>query len=272
MPTPARMYDYSLGGKDNYEVDRQAVLEVNRRIPGGLDIARQNRLFLYRAVRFLARDSGIRQFLDLGSGLPTQQNVHHVAQEFQPDANVVYVDDDPVVLTHGRAILAENARTRVIMADIRETAEILAHPQVRELIDFAEPVAILCLSVGHSIPDDATLRNMLTTLVAAMRGGSYLAFSQAATTTPEQAAAATEVATGLGLDWKTRTTDEVAALLPEELESVEPGLLDVDGWRPDPSQPPLAPVDAPLLPFIGMRAQSEEHKHSMEFGGVLRRP
>jgi hypothetical protein len=265
------MYDYSLGGEDNYAVDRAAVLEVNRRLPGGLDIARQNRLFLYRAIRFLARDAGIRQFLDLGSGLPTQQNVHHVAQEFQPDAHVVYVDNDPVVLTHGRALLAENDRTRVIMADITAATEVLTHPRVVELIDFAEPVAVLCLSVGHSIPDDATLRNMLTTLVDAICGGSYLAFSQAATTTREQAAAATEVATSLGMEWKTRTTAEVTELLPD-LEPVEPGLIDVNDWRPDPTQPPLAAVDTPLLPFIGVRAQSEDHKHSMEFGGVLHKP
>ncbi|MBC6461520.1 SAM-dependent methyltransferase [Actinomadura sp. HBU206391] len=265
------MYDYSLGGKDNYAVDREAVLEVNRRLPGGLDIARQNRLFLYRAVRFLARDAGIRQFLDLGSGLPTQQNVHHVAQEFQPDAHVVYVDNDPVVLTHGRALLAENDQTKVIMADITETSEILANEQVRQLIDLSKPVAVLCLSVGHSIPDDVTLRDMLATLADAICPGSYLAFSQAATVAPEQAAIATGVATGLGMKWKTRTTEEVSALLPD-LEPVEPGLIDVDDWRPDPTQPPLPPVDAPLLPFIGVRAQNEAFKDSMEFGGVLLKP
>ncbi|HEV7933966.1 MAG TPA: SAM-dependent methyltransferase [Actinomadura sp.] len=271
VPTPARMYDYSLGGKNNYTVDREAVLEVNRRLPGGLDIARENRLFLYRAVRFLARDAGIRQFLDLGSGLPTQQNVHHVTQEFQPDAHVVYVDNDPVVLTHGRALLAENDRTRVVMADITEPTEILAHAEVRRLIDFSEPVAMLCLSVAHSIPDDTKVRDMFATLVDAMPKGSYLALSQAATATPEQAAAATELAIGLGMEWKTRTTDQILDLIPE-LEPVDPGLVDVEDWRPDPGQPPLPPVDIPLLPYIGMRAQSETHKDHMEFGGVLRKP
>lgn len=271
VPTPARMYDYSLGGKNNYGVDRQAVLEVNRRLPGGLDMARENRLFLYRAVRFLARDAGIRQFLDLGSGLPTQQNVHHVAEQFQPDAHVVYVDNDPVVLTHGRALLAQNDRTKVVMADIAEPAEILAHAEVRRLIDFSEPVAMLCLSVAHSIPDDTKVRDMFAALVDAAAKGSYLALSQAATATPEQAAAATELATGLGMEWKTRTTEEVLDLLPE-LEPVEPGLVDVTDWRPDPTQPPLPPVDAPLRPYIGIRAQSETYKDYMEFGGVLRKP
>ena len=271
VPTPARMYDYSLGGKDNYAVDRAAVLEVNRRLPGGLDIARENRLFLYRAVRFLARDAGIRQYLDLGSGLPTQQNVHHVAQEFQPDARIVYVDNDPVVLTHGRALLAENEQTSVVMADITDTAAILAHADVRRLIDFSEPVAVLCLSVTHSIPDDDVVRGMLTAMADAMREGGYLAYSQAATLTEDKAVHSTRVATDLVITWKTRTVDDVRRLLPP-LEPVEPGLVDVNEWRPDPDQPPLPPVDAPLLPFIGVRAQREDYKEAMEYGGVLRKP
>jgi hypothetical protein len=152
VPSPARMYDYGLGGKDNFAVDREANLAGLAQFPELLDIARENRLFLYRVVQFLAGEAGIRQFLDMGSGLPSAQNVHQVAQQFQADGRVVYVDNDPVVLTHGRALLAEQGRTTVVMADMTRPHDILAHADVRRLIDFSQPVAVLFLSVLHSVP------------------------------------------------------------------------------------------------------------------------
>jgi S-adenosyl methyltransferase len=267
VPTAARMYDYDLGGKDSFAVDRAAVQAGLAHFPGILDAARNNRLFLYRAVRFLARDAGIRQYLDMGSGLPTQNNVHQVAQQFQPDARVVYVDNDPIVLAHGRALLATDQSTTVITADMTNPEEILAHPDTRRLLDFSEPVAVLFLSVGHSIVDDATVHSMLAAVKGAIVPGSYIAFTQMVGVDQQVASESTKVALDLGLVWKTRTPDDVIEFL-RGLEPVEPGLVDITDWRPDPSQPALAPVDEPLRQYIGASANDQRH---LEFGGIARR-
>jgi hypothetical protein len=273
VPSPARMYDYGLGGKDNFAVDREANLAGLARFPELLDIARENRLFLYRVVRFLAGEAGIRQFLDMGSGLPTAQNVHQVAQQFQPDARVVYVDNDPVVLTHGRALLAEQGRTTVVMADMTRPHEILAHADVRRLIDFGKPVAVLFLSVLHSIPDDTVGVGMLTATADALAAGSFVALSQCVGESREAADEHNQVASQVGLAWKTRMAEDIREYVGQleqharGLELVPPGLVDVAEWRPDRFQPPLAPVDVPLRPFLGAAAR---HKRLKEFGGVLR--
>jgi hypothetical protein len=266
IPTPARMYDYCLGGKDNFAVDREAVLGFVTQFREGLDVTRENRLFLYRVVRYLARDAGIRQFLDMGSGLPTQANVHEVAQQFQPDAHVVYVDNDPIVLAHGRALLSKGG-TKVIQADMTDPRDVLARPDVRGLIDFDQPVAALFLSVTHSIPDDEQVRAMFSTTADALAPGSYLAMSQFVGVDRETADAHTKKATDMGLVWKTRTVEDFRPLVPD-LEPVPPGLVDVADWRPDPDQPPLHPVDEPLRPFLGAAGDAKKVK---EFGGVLRK-
>jgi hypothetical protein len=266
VPSPARMYDYGLGGKDNFAVDRAANLAGLALFPELLDIARENRLFLYRIVRFLAGEAGISQFLDMGSGLPAAQNVHEVAQEFQPDAHVVYVDNDPVVLTHGRALLAERDRTTVVMADMTRPHDILAHPDVQRLIDFSQPVAVLFLSVLHSVPDDAVAVSMLSATAGALPAGSFLALSQCVGESREAADQHNKVAGQVGLAWKTRMADDIRAFAAG-MEPVPPGLVDVADWRPDRFQPPLAPVDLPLRPFLGAAAR---HKQLKEFGGVLR--
>jgi hypothetical protein len=260
------MYDYGLGGKDNFAVDREANLAGLAQFPELLDIARENRLFLYRVVRFLAGEAGIRQFLDMGSGLPAAQNVHQVAQQFQPDARVVYVDNDPVVLTHGRALLAEQGRTTVVMADMTRPDDILAHADVRRLIDFSQPVAALFLSALHSVPDDAVAVSMLSTTVGALAPGSFLALSQCVGESIEAADEHNKVAGQVGLAWKTRMADDIRGFVAG-MEPVPPGLVDVADWRPDRFQPPLAPVDLPLRPFLGAAAR---HKRLKEFGGVLR--
>ena len=265
---PARMYDYCLGGKDNFAVDRKAVQIFVERFPEGLDSTRENRLFLYRVVRFLARDAGIRQFLDMGSGLPTQANVHQVAQQFQPDAHVVYVDNDPIVLVHGRALLAEETTT-VIQADMTDPHDILARRDVSRLIDFDQPAAVLFLSVPHSIPDDQQARDTFAAIVDALAPGSFLAVSQFVGVNTEAAQAHTQTANELGLAWKTRTMDDFRELVGGlGLEPVPPDLVDVRDWRPDPHQPPLHPVDEPLRPYIGRSADNNTVK---EFGGVLRK-
>ncbi|HEY8479101.1 MAG TPA: SAM-dependent methyltransferase [Spirillospora sp.] len=265
-PAPARMYDYCLGGKDNFEVDRAAVLGFVTQFNEGLDVTRENRLFLYRVVRYLARDAGIRQFLDMGSGLPTQSNVHEIAQRFQPDAHVVYVDCDPIVLAHARALLSGET-TAVIQADMTETEDVLAREEVNRLIDFDQPVAALFLSVAHSIPDDDKVRGMFAATVDALPSGGYLAVSQLVGIDDGTAEAHTRKAIEMGLEWKTRTVEGFLPLVPD-LEPVPPGLVDVADWHPDPDQPPLNTVDAPLQPFIGA---SKDNKTVKEFGGVLRK-
>ncbi|GAA3770517.1 SAM-dependent methyltransferase [Plantactinospora mayteni] len=270
VPTPARMYDYCLGGKDNFPVDRAAVLAVHKQFPEGATEARNNRLFLYRLVRFLARDAGIRQFLDMGSGLPTQSNVHQVAQRFQPDAHVVYVDNDPIVLAYGRALLADDRTTTVIAADMTESQRIVDDPETRKLIDFAEPVAALFLSIGHSIVDDASLRNMFETVWAALAPGSYLAFSQVCGVDRAAVEEGNEMSERLGLAWKNRTVVDVTELLRglAPVETVEPGLVKVVDWRPDPDQPRLAQVDEPLRPYL---ESPPENPRATECGVVLRK-
>ncbi len=156
VPTAARMYDHYLGGKDNYAADRAACEELDKVVPSTRALALNNRRFLQRVVRTLTQEFGIRQFLDHGSGLPTQNNVHQVAQSIDPTAHVVYVDNDPMVLVHGRALLEQDERTTVIHADLRETEAIFTHPDTERLIDFSQPAAVLFNSVFHCIPDSET--------------------------------------------------------------------------------------------------------------------
>ncbi|MFD0856317.1 SAM-dependent methyltransferase [Actinomadura adrarensis] len=266
-PTSARMYDYCLGGKDNFEVDREASKAMFERFPEGLLQPRDNRRFLYRVVRFLARDAGIKQFLDLGSGLPTQNNVHQVAGEFQPGARVVYVDHDPIVLAHGRALLAEDRSTTVISADMVDTDEILNHAETRRLIDFSEPVAVLFLSVTHSIVDDEVVRRMLATIRAAVVPGSHIALSQLVGESREVVDEANAIMAAQGVAWKNRMREDVAAFVAD-LEPVEPGLVDVKDWRPDPTQPPLPPVEESLQKYIELAKQTR----FSQCGGVFRVP
>jgi hypothetical protein len=213
IPTAARIYDYDLGGKDNFAIDREWALKALEYFPEALDVARENRLFLYRAVRYLARDCGIRQFLDLGSGLPTQQNVHEVAGEFQPEARVVYVDNDPIVLAHGRALLADDRSTVVVTADMTDPETILGEETLGGLIDLSEPVAALFLSVTHSIPDDDLAKRSLGRVAEALAPGSYLAHTQFAGIDRAAADESTEVGTRLGLPWKARTREEIEGLV-----------------------------------------------------------
>ncbi|TDD94770.1 SAM-dependent methyltransferase [Actinomadura rubrisoli] len=267
VPTSARAYGWLLGGKDNYEVDRQFIRKQLEAHPAGLDITRQNRLFLYRAVRYLATEAGIRQFIDMGCGLPTDDNVHQVARQFAPDARVVYVDIDPIVLAHGRALLAGDASTTVITADMRDQDYILEHEDVRRLIDFSEPVATLFLSVGHHLPDGDDPRRVLHTVIDRAAPGSHLTFSQVACDDPVRSAQMTEQVTSAGIRWQTRTPAEIDALL-SDLDPVEPGLVNLVDWRPMDLQPQLAPVPPELERYAGA---SKLDRSIYEYGGVLRK-
>src|SRR5579871_3177232 len=173
----ARIYDYLLGGKDNYEVDRTATNAILEFYPGMLFNAKANRAFLGRAVRFLAAEAGIRQFLDIGTGIPTAGNTHQVAQAVAPQSRVVYVDYDPVVLAHARALLTSKqaGATRYVDADLRDTGTVLG--QARELLDFTKPVAITLLATLHAVPDADDPHAVVAKLLDAVPPGSYLAVS-----------------------------------------------------------------------------------------------
>ncbi|MFC6087532.1 SAM-dependent methyltransferase [Sphaerisporangium aureirubrum] len=239
-PSIARVYDWFLGGKDNFAVDRHVAEMALQIAPGAPEAGRQNRLFLQRAVHHMAAEAGVRQFLDIGSGLPTQGNVHQVAQRVDPAARVVYVDNDPMVLAHGRALLATNGSTTVIQADAREPRSILDHPQVREFIDFSEPVGLLMLSILHHLNDEEDPAGVAATLRAPLTSGSFVAVSHfcnpgdAAPESAQQAATAEKVFNeNLGTG-RWRSNDEIKEYFGD-FELLEPGLVPLAGWRIEPS-------------------------------------
>jgi S-adenosyl methyltransferase len=169
-PHPARMYNVYLGGSDNYPADRAAVAQILRDYPEARDIALANRAFMQRAVRFLAAEAGIRQFLDIGAGIPSAGNVHEVAGRPAPDARVVYVDNDPIARVHANALLTGAGATGIVLADLRDPAAILADPRVQELIDFTRPVALLLVAILHFIRDQEDPAGIVATLRDALPG------------------------------------------------------------------------------------------------------
>ncbi|MCH0566540.1 MULTISPECIES: SAM-dependent methyltransferase [unclassified Streptomyces] len=236
VPTAARMYDHYLGGKDNYAADRAACEELDKVVPSTRALALNNRRFLQRVVRTLAAEYGIRQFLDHGSGLPTQDNVHQVAQRVDPGSHVVYVDNDPMVLVHGRALLEQDERTTVIHADLRETDAIVGHPDTQRLIDFSQPVAVLFNSVFHCIPDSGTdgPPAVVRRVAERLAPGSFMVMCQLVSEDAEVRRFVTdfmEQATE-GHWGRVREEKDVAAWF-EGMEILEPGLVEVSTWRPD---------------------------------------
>ncbi|MBY8870737.1 SAM-dependent methyltransferase [Micromonospora sp. PLK6-60] len=246
-PTIARMYDYYLGGTENLDVDREAADQVIAAVPDVVAGIRQNRAFLGRAVRFLAAEAGIRQFIDIGAGLPTQGNVHEIAHGVDPAARVVYVDFDPEVVAHAGALLAREPNAVAIEGDVRRPEELLAHPRLRELVDLDRPLAILMIAVVHFIPDAEDPAGVVGRYRDALPGGSYLALTHAtADGIPADAASdAMDVYRSGVTPLYLRRRERVAAQLAG-LTLVEPGLVNVAEWRPDASKP-----DDPKLMFYG---------------------
>ncbi|WP_433479543.1 SAM-dependent methyltransferase [Spirillospora sp. CA-142024] len=241
-PNVPRMYDYLLGGKDNYAADREAADEVIRHAPDTPFLARENRAFLRRAVRFLA-ESGIRQFIDIGSGLPTQGNVHEIAHQVAPESHVVYVDREPVVLAHGRALLAGTPEVTVIQGDARRPGDILDDAELNRLIDFDRPVAVLMLAVLHFIGDGDDPPGIVARFRDAMAPGSHLVVSHVtgdfdADSRVQNAGAVYEKAT---YQITLRSRADVTRLF-DGFEFLEPGLTTLSMWRPDPGTtiPPRA--------------------------------
>ena len=174
VPNVARVYDYMLGGKDNFPADREAAERILVAFPEARDGVRENRVFLRNVVRYLVGEVGIRQFLDIGTGLPTQQNVHQVAQAVAEDARVVYVDNDPVVCVHGRVLLADTDAVAMVEADLRQPERILNDPATLRLIDFSQPVVVLLVAILHFISDEEDPYALVARLRDAMAPGSYL--------------------------------------------------------------------------------------------------
>ncbi|WP_042394678.1 SAM-dependent methyltransferase [Streptacidiphilus carbonis] len=236
IPHPARMYDYYLGGKDNFPADRAAAAQVVQLLPSAPAGSRANRRFLGRAVRYAA-ELGIRQFLDIGTGIPASNNTHEVAQAASPDARVVYVDNDPIVLTHARALLRGTAegRTAYIDADFRDPDSILQAAQTKELLDFTQPVALLVVALLHFFSDTDNPQALLARYVEALPPGSLLILTHGTgeLMDPEIAARIEDTYTKSGLNIRSRTHVQVLEFF-KGLELVEPGLVPVHEWRPDP--------------------------------------
>ncbi|SEM22894.1 SAM-dependent methyltransferase [Streptacidiphilus jiangxiensis] len=246
-PNIARVYDYLLGGKDNFEADRA----LGERIAGALPQVhlgvQQQRAVLRRVVDHLVRVEGLRQLVDIGSGLPTAENVHQVAQRIAPDTHVVYVDNDATVLAHARALLADNKQTVVTDGDLRRPAELLADPTLRAHIDLDQPVGLLLCGILHYVLDEEDPYGLVRGLVDALPSGSYVFVHHLTTAGPEvdadtaEAEAALRQGVGRG---QFRTRDEVAAFL-SGLDLLDPGVVGVAEWRPDADTP--SPADHPVL-------------------------
>jgi hypothetical protein len=253
-PNVARIYDYLLGGKDNFAADRAAADQLIEAIPDAGAIARDNRSFLGRVVRYLAGEAGIRQYLDLGSGLPTQANVHELALGVAADVHVAYVDNDLVVASHGRATLASGDQVAMVLGDLRDPARILGHPDVTGLLDLSRPVAVLCTSTLHFIEDEADPHKIIAAYRDRLAAGSYLVITHG--TREEDPEGQGDKAAGI---YRHASSQLHVRSLPDVLrffdgfELVEPGLSWITEWRPEPGTEPIG------------------RPHSMR-GGVGRKP
>jgi SAM-dependent methyltransferase len=253
-PNMARMYDYALGGKDNFASDREAVQNLFRLAPENAYVPRANRQFLDKAVRFAA-EQGIGQFLDLGAGLPSQGSTHEVARLVQPGARVVYVDSDPVVLTHARALLVRNdSGLAVIGEDIRDTGRILEHPQTQQLIDFSQPAAVLFVAVLHGIPDADDPAGIVAKYVRRLAPGSYVILSHLTREghPADIVAKKEEVFAKSATPMTYRSRDEILRFF-DGLDLVEPGLTTVTRWREEPSDAQFDAAGAWTLAGVGRK-------------------
>ncbi|MFF9126408.1 SAM-dependent methyltransferase [Streptomyces sp. NPDC014889] len=236
-PSIARVYDYLLGGKDNYAVDREIGDVFKRDLPGSVAIAFANRAALTRAVEEIVTTTDVRQFIDLGSGLPTADNVHQVAQRHAPESRVVYVDTDPQVLVHGRALLEENDRTRVVPVDVRSPEAIRTHRDTLELIDFDRPVAVVLSAILHHVNDEEDPARIVRYWRDQVPPGSYFFVSHFRSGNNPETAEAEKVLQQTFGRGRWRTDEEIASLL-DGLEILEPGIVPAPLWRPDTVEGP----------------------------------
>jgi hypothetical protein len=238
-PNIARLYDYLLGGKDNFAADRALGDQIKQALPEIYIGVQAQRAVLRRAVRHLVAEAGIRQLVDVGSGLPTAGNVHEVAQAIDPEVRVAYVDNDPIVLSHARALLASNDATVAVEGDLHRPESIIEHPTVRSFIDFGAPVGLLLCGILHHMGDDEDPWAIVARLVDAVPAGSYLFVHHLLETgDPDAAQAQAALRQGLGRG-QFRPLAEVERLFTG-LDLVEPGVVHVPDWRPDPDTPSMA--------------------------------
>ncbi|PZS22734.1 MAG: hypothetical protein DLM61_25350 [Pseudonocardiales bacterium] len=255
----ARVYDAFLNGKDNYEVDREVLRRLQQVAPEAIRLGGDNREFLIRVTRFVASQTGITQYLDCGSGLPTAENTHQVAQRIQPESRVVYIDNDPVVLAHGRALLEENDQTHFSAADIFQPDQIINNEIVRKYLDFSEPIALFQLGTLHHYDGERSPQSIMAEYIDALPSGSYVALSHFCDpeTTPELGELARRMEQiflhspmGSGL-FRTRT--DIEGML-RGLELVKPGLVRCADWWPDgPRIKPLDPVQHCIVGAVGRK-------------------
>jgi hypothetical protein len=244
VPHSARIWNYWLGGKDNFAVDRQAGDQFSAIYPGIVDIARADRAFLGRVIRYLAGEAGIRQFLDVGTGLPTADNTHQVAQAVAPESRVVYVDNDPLVLTHARALLTSTeGATYFVDADLRDAEKVLR--EAAQWLDLTRPVALTFMGVLGHIVDHDEARSIVNALLAGLPPGSYLSINDSVNTSTALEEALRVYEASGAVPYRTRTPEQFASYF-EGLELVEPGVVNVDDWRPDPGS-----ARGPEIPQLG---------------------
>ncbi|MEV6303886.1 SAM-dependent methyltransferase [Actinoplanes sp. NPDC051861] len=253
LANPARRYNYWLGGKDNYADDRASGDLIAEAFPTVRDAARANRAFLGRSVRHLAR-SGVRQFLDLGCGLPAAENTHEIAQRVAPQSRIVYVDNDPLVMVHARALMCADPPARIgyLEADLRDPETIMRAPQVAAVIDLNQPVGVLLLAVLHYIRDDEQATHIVKRLLDGLPRGSHLVISHATTDFADASQVAryeTMVAAG-DIDVRARTHDQVGGLLAG-LDLIDPGIVAVTHWHPDPAHDERIPAGIGVYGAVG---------------------
>ncbi|MFI0374129.1 SAM-dependent methyltransferase [Actinomadura sp. 1N219] len=232
-PHAARIYDYLLGGKDNFAADREAAASIVEAAPSMPVSMRVNRRYMVRAARYLAGERGIRQFLDIGTGIPTSPNLHEVVQQAAPQSRVVYVDNDPIVLVHARALLntLPDGAVAYIHADLRDVRAILSAEELTRTLDLTQPVAVSLIAIAQFVVDEDEIHRIIDALMAPLPTGSALALSTVTAHNPQAVRAAQEYA-ARGIPAKARTDDEVRALF-RGLDLVDPGVTLVHRWRPD---------------------------------------
>jgi hypothetical protein len=233
VPHNARVWNYWLGGKDHFESDRTIGDQIREFFPDIVTIARESRKFHIRAVTFLAAEAGIRQFLDIGTGLPTANNTHEVAQSIAPTSRIVYVDNDPLVLVHARALLTSSAEgvTDYIEADVRDPGKILE--EAVQTLDLSEPVGLMMLGILGNVVDYDQARSIVDQFIAAVPAGSYLVINDGTNViNPDGRNAATQTSIDIGTPYISRSPQQIAGYF-EGLELIEPGVVSSPRWRPD---------------------------------------
>ncbi|WP_423748149.1 SAM-dependent methyltransferase [Frankia canadensis] len=254
QPHTARMYDYYLGGKDHFPADREAAEAAIAAFPNARTTARQNRAFMNRTVRYLAGEAGIRQFLDIGTGIPTSPNLHEVAQEIVPEARIVYTDNDPIVLAHARALLVSTpqGRTTYVEADLRDVERILEAPQLSATLDLSRPVALSMVAIGHFIPDVGDPYGIVRRFLAALPSGSYLVLSHGTADHDPGMEQMADIYRGRGIPFRNRNKAEVERFF-DGLELVDPGVVLVHYWRPDGAVGKLTDMEVGIYGGVALK-------------------